>query len=167
MLKTLVLLVGFVAVAYVALVRNRGWHVDHYAPAARRAHFIVCLGLAVALASAAVYLLRDPIVCPRGATYRDAVSTKTRAGKWGLAIECRTDNGVAIRGSTFSGVIAWLGVLVLGFAGSSAVWRRLGPPALPEAPPEPLPLGAPTDRRERRQQRKRDEREEARRRARR
>lgn len=167
MLKTLLLLVGFVAVAYVALVRNRGWHVGHYTPAARRAHFIVCIGLAVALASATVYLLRDAIVCPHGATYRDAVSTKTRAGKWGVAIECRVENGIVIRGSTFSGVIAWLGVLVLGFAGSSALWRRFGPPASPEPAPEPPQLAAPTDRRERRQQRKREQRDEARRRGRR
>lgn len=163
MLKALLLFVGFVALVYVTLVRNRAWHIDHYEPAARRVHFTVCLGLAVVLASATSYLLRDEILCARGERYRELVRTETQTGKGGLGIECRTEDDTPTRGSVFSGVIAWLGVAVLGFAGASAIGRRFGPPAPPPPAPEAPRLDPPTDKRDRRRQRNRDRRDQARR----
>ena len=157
MLRSLLLFAGFVVVVYVGLVRHRGWHVEHYEPHARRAHFLVCVLLALVAASATVYLLRDPIVCPPGTAYSDLVPAQTR--KAGIAVECRASDGTPVKGSTFSGLFAWLDALVLVFVGTSAVWRRFGPPPPPPAPPEAPRLDPPTDRRERRRQRKREQRD--------
>lgn len=158
-LKSLLLFVGFVALAYVALVRNRAWHVDHYERSLRREHFGVCVGLALLLASFASYLLRDAIVCPAGTEYGDIVSIKTQTGKGGIGIECRDETRTPVRGSMFAGVFAWLAMTVAVFAGASAIWRRFGPPAPVPAPAEAPRLDAPTDKRDRRRQRKRDQRD--------
>jgi hypothetical protein len=157
-LKSLLLFVGFIALAYVALVRDRAWHVGHYERMLRREYFGVCAGLALVLATVATYLLRDAIVCPSGTAYHDLVSIKTQTGKGGLGIECRDDAGESAAGSVFAGVVAWLFVLVGVFAGSAAIWRRFGPPA---PPPSPAPTEAPrfeppTDKRERRRPRNRE-----------
>ena len=157
MLGSLLLFAAFVAVVYVGLVRHRGWHVAHYEPSTRRAHFLVCVLLALVAASATVYLLRDPLLCPAGTTYSDLVPAQTR--KAGIAVECRASDGTPSKGSTFAGLFAWLDLLVLVFVGSSAVWRKLGPPPPPPPPPETPRLDPPTDRRERRRQRNREKRE--------
>jgi hypothetical protein len=163
LLKSLLLFVVFVASVYFTLVRSRAWHVAHYSSFARREYFGVCLGLALVLASVTSYMLRDEIVCPAGSSYNDIIRTETQTGKGGIGIDCRTEAGDPTSGSVFAGLIAWLGIVVLVFAGSSAVWRRLGPPAPPEPaePPSETPrLAAPTDRRDRRKQRKRDQRDQ-------
>lgn len=157
MLKALLLLAGVVAAVYVGLVRSRGWHVDHYEPPARRAHFFVCIAVAIVLASATVYLLRDAILCPSGTVYSDVVIVPAQAGKKGVGIECLASSGTPAKGSTFTGVLAWFGMLVVGFAGSSAIWRRFGPPAPPALPSEEPSLEPPTDKRDKRRERKREQ----------
>jgi hypothetical protein len=159
-LKSLLLFVGLIALAYVALVRDRAWHVDHYERSLRREYFGVCVGLALVLSSVASYLFRDAILCPSGTDYFDLVSVKTKTGKGGLGIECRDEAGESAAGSVFSGVVAWLAMTVGVFAASSAIWRKLGPPAPPPtaAPTEAPRFEPPTDKRERRRQRNRDKR---------
>lgn len=158
MLKSLLLLTAFIAIAYVTLVRDRAWHVEHYERSLRREYFGVCIGLALLLASVASYLFRDAIVCPSGTDYHDLVSVKTQTGKGGLGIECRDDAGTSSSGSVFASVFAWLAMVVAVFAGTSAIWRRFGPPPPPPAPAEVPRLDAPTDKRDRRRQRKREKR---------
>ncbi|NVB80281.1 MAG: hypothetical protein HOV81_17945 [Kofleriaceae bacterium] len=163
MLKTLLLFGVLVAVAYVVFVRHRGWHVEHYAPHARRAHFTVCLVLAVLVASIVSYLVRDEVLCPAGSTYHDVVSTKTQTGKGGIGIECVGEAGAPVSGSVFAGLCAWLAMSIGVFATVSAIWRRLGPPAPPEPPAEPAAqLEVPRDKRERRRERNRARRDRGR-----
>lgn len=160
MIKTLVLLVVLVAVGYLALIRHRGWHVDHYAPAARRAYFTVSLLVGLLVASAITYLLRDEILCPGGAAYHDVIRAETQTGKMGIGIVCLADDGTSSRGFVFVGLCAWLATAIGGFALSSVIWRRLGPPAPPDASAEPAPpFTALTDKQDRRRQRKREQRD--------
>ena len=129
MLKTLVLFVVLVAVAYVALIRHRGWHVDHYAPPARRAHFLGCLLLAFAVASVTIYVARDPVLCPGGATYHEVIRTETATGKGGIGIRCVAGDATVVKGSVFAGICAWLALAIATFASASWIWRRFGPRA--------------------------------------
>ena len=107
-----------------------------------------------------VVVLRDEITCPAGYSYPDLRSTKTSSGKGGVKLVCRDAEGHEQDGSVFAGLFALLGAAVIGFAGSSAIWRSFGPRA-PLAPPVPAAgsadLETPTDRRERRKERKRAE----------
>lgn len=151
---------ALVAIGYVGLVRFRGWHVAHFAPSARRAHFTFCLVLAALVASIVSYLVRDEVLCPAGSTYHDVIGTETQTGKAGIGIECLAGDGTPVRGSVFAGVCAWLGLSILVFASSSAIRRSFGPPA-PAAPPaEPAPrYEPPSDKRDRRRERNRTRRD--------
>jgi hypothetical protein len=159
-LKSLVLFAALVAIAYVALVRHRGWHVEHYAPAARRAHFTFCLVVAVLVATIVSYLLRDEVLCPAGSTYHDVVRAETQTGKMGIGIVCLGENGAAVTGSAFAGLCAWLAMTLGVFAIASAIWRHFGPPAPPATAAEPAPsFDPPSDKRERRRERNRARRD--------
>ncbi len=157
--KSLLVLAGFIAAVYFGLIRHRGWHADHLPRRARRAHFMVCLAAAAIAACAAVYLLQDELLCPAGYADPDPQHARMSSGKGGIKIACRSDDGHTADGSVFPGLFALLGVAVLAFAGTSAIWRALGPPppARPPAPAASSPdlSGAPTDKRERRRKRKR------------
>lgn len=154
-MKPLLLFVGFAA-AIAVLFRFRGWHVDHYEPAERRAHFLWCLAIALVAASATVYVAQNAILCPPGYSNANPVEN-TESRKGGIKLVCRADDGMPADGSVFSGVFAWLGILAWTFAGTSAVWRAFGP----KAPPRPLQSTsepeyvAPTDRKDRRRARNR------------
>ncbi|HSK00049.1 MAG TPA: hypothetical protein VK932_02365 [Kofleriaceae bacterium] len=153
--KSLLVLAGFLAAVYFGLIRSRGWHADHLPRRARRAHFMVCLAAAMVAAAAAVYLLRDELLCPAGYADPDPQHARMSSGKGGIKIVCFSGDGDTADGSVFAGLFALLGVAVLAFAGSSAIWRSFGPPAPPPAAPSPDLSGAPSDRRERRRERKR------------
>jgi hypothetical protein len=158
--KTLLLLGALVAIAYLALVRSRGWHVEHYEPPARRAHFTVCLVLAVLVASIVSYVVRDEVLCPAGSTYHDVVRAETQTGKMGIGIVCLGGDGAPARGSVFACVCAWLAMSIGMFALASAVWRRFGPAAPPASPAEPGPsVQPPRDKRDRRRERNRARRD--------
>lgn len=166
--KSLLALAGFIAAVYFGLIRNRGWHAGHLPRRARRAHFMVCLAAAAVAAGAAVYLLQDELLCPAGYADPDPAHARMSSGKGGIKIACRSSDGHTADGSVFPGLFALLGVAVLAFAGTSAIWRALGPPP-PARPPvrppapdpaSPDPSGAPTDRRDRRRKRKRAGRRE-------
>lgn len=166
LLKSLLVFAGFVAAVYIGLIRYRGWHARHYAPRARRTHFAVCLATGAVFGLGTVVVLRDQIACPAGHGSPDLQSTKTTSGKSGVKLVCFDAAGHPQDGSVFAGLFALLGAAVIGFAGSSAIWRSFGPPA-PLAPAGPAPgavdFGAPTDRRERRKERKRAEHRDRRR----
>jgi len=155
------LLLQLVVTAIVVLVRFRGWQVAHYPRAARRAHFVVCIGLALVAASATVYQLQDAILCPSGYATADLVrdpvesQRRGRSRSRGMMLICRDDDGDTADGSIFAGVFAWLALVSWTFIGSSAVWRTFGPKAPPrpaKSPTEPGP-GTPTDRKDRRKER--------------
>jgi hypothetical protein len=153
--KSLLALAGFLAAVYFGLIRHRGWHAGHLPSRARRAHFAICLAAAMVVAGAAVYLLRDELLCPAGHADPDPQHARMSSGKGGIKIACRSAAGHAADGSVIPGLFALLGTAVLAFAGTSAIWRAFGPPAPPPAAPSPDPTGAPSDRRERRRERKR------------
>jgi hypothetical protein len=105
-------------------------------------------------ACAAVYLLRDELLCPAGHADPDPQHARMSSGKGGIKIVCRSGDGHAADGSVFAGLFALLGVAALAFAGTSAISRSLGPPAPPPAASSPDGSGAPSDKRARRRERK-------------
>jgi hypothetical protein len=153
--RSLLALAGLLAAVYFGLIRHRGWRAAHLPSRARRAHFMVCIAAAIVAAAAAVYLLRDELLCPAGYADPDPQHARMSSGKGGIKIVCRSGAGHAADGSVFPGLFALLGTAALAFAGASAIWRAFGPPAPPPGAPSPDPSGGPSDKRERRRERKR------------
>lgn len=154
------------AVVYFGLIRDRSWRVAHYSSRARTAYFASCLALATVAACLVIERFQNEILCPSG--YEDPIwqATSAGGGKRGNKIVCHAE-GRTTDGSFFPGLFAFLGSGALVFLVTSAVLRRLGPPApvmppeplVPRVPREPPPLGpgALLSRRERRQRRKREQ----------
>lgn len=151
-LYTLLLLAVAIGAVFLAL---RSANIVRGARHTHRGLLIACLLASLLGATAAVYLARDPLMCPAGYGDPDAAKTRTTSGKGGMKVVCTSSDGVTKDGSIFAGVFAWIAAGALLLGGGMQLLRVAGgvQPVQPPAPPTP-PVAAPTDKKERRRARK-------------
>lgn len=150
-LHTLLLLAVAIGAVFLAL---RGADIVRGARRTHRGLLIACALASLLGATAAVYLARDPLMCPAGYGAPDAARTRTTSGKGGMKVVCTSSDGVTKDGSIFAGLFAWIAAGALLFGGGLQLLRPAGvQPVAPPAAPLP-PIAPPTDKKDRRRARK-------------